>query len=168
MCRERAEQEQRISMGTICGWGMTNDATHITAPARDGSGLVLAISQALRSSKLPSDAISAVCAHGTGTIYNDMMEITAFKKIFSDRKTPIFSIKGAIGHALGAAGGIEVAVGLKTLSCMKMPPTIGLRKPMDEAEGWASPEPVSFSGKYLLTTNSGFGGINAALILGKP
>ena len=168
MSRERAKQEHRIPMGTIHGWGIANDATHITAPARNGCGLIQTISQALHVSGIPADEIHAVCAHGTGTIYNDLMELTAFKQIFENRKVPVFSIKGAIGHTLGAAGGIEVAVGMKTLSCQVAPPTIGLRTPMDEAMGWVSTEPISFSGDYLLTTNSGFGGINAALILGKP
>ena len=168
MSRKRAKQEHRIPMGTIHGWGIANDATHITAPARDGCGLVQAISRALHGSGIPADEIHAVCAHGTGTIYNDLMELTAFKQIFKNRKVPVFSIKGAIGHTLGAAGGIEVAVGMKTLSCQVAPPTIGLKTPMDEAMGWVSTEPVSFSGDYLLTTNSGFGGINAALVLGKP
>ena len=168
MSRERAKQEQRSPMGTILGWGIANDATHITAPARDGCGLVQAVSQALHGSGIPADEIHAICAHGTGTIYNDLMELAAFKQIFKNRKLPVFSIKGAIGHTLGAAGGIEVAVGMKALSSQVMPPTIGLRTPMDEAFGWVSTESVSFSGNYLLTTNSGFGGINAALILGKP
>ena len=167
MSRKRAKQDHRIPVGTIHGWGIANDATHITAPARDGSGLIQAISRALQVSGIPADEIHAVCAHGTGTIYNDLMELTAFKQIFENRKVPVFSIKGAIGHTLGAAGGIEVAVGMKTLSCQVAPPTIGLRTPMDEAMGWVSTEPISFSGDYLLTTNSGFGGINAALILGK-
>ncbi len=168
MSRERAKQEHRIPLGTIHGSGIANDATHITAPARDGCGLVQAISQALQVSEIPADEIHAVCAHGTGTIYNDLMELAAFSQIFKNRKVPVFSIKGAIGHTLGAAGGIEVAVGMKALSCQVTPPTIGLRTPMDEAMGWVSTEPVSFSGDYLLTTNSGFGGINAALVLGKP
>ncbi len=168
MSRDRAKQEHRIPMGTIHGWGIANDATHITAPARDGCGLLQAISRALQISGIQADEIHAVCAHGTGTIYNDLMEIAAFKQIFINRKVPVFSIKGAIGHTLGAAGGIEVAVGMKAISCQAAPPTIGLITQMDEAMGWVSTEPVPFSGDYLLTSNSGFGGINAALIIGKP
>jgi 3-oxoacyl-[acyl-carrier-protein] synthase II len=168
MSRERASQERRIPMGTIRGWGIANDATHVTAPARDGCGLVQAISRALLVSGIPADEISAVCAHGTGTIYNDLMELAAFRQIFKNRTVPVFSIKGAIGHTLGAAGGIEVAVGMKSLSCQMTPPTIGVITPMDEASGRVSAGPISFSGDYLLTTNSGFGGINAALVLGKP
>jgi 3-oxoacyl-[acyl-carrier-protein] synthase II len=168
MSHKRAKQEHRIPIGTIHGWGIANDATHITAPARDGCGLIQAIYQALHVSGITADEIHTVCAHGTGTIYNDLMEITAFRQIFKNRKVPLFSIKGAIGHTLGAAGGIELAVGTKAISCQIAPQTIGLITPMDEAVGWVSTEPVSFSGDYLLTTNSGFGGINAALILGKP
>ena len=114
-----------------------------------------------------ADEISAICAHGTGTIFNDLMEITAFRQAFGERMVPIYSIKGAIGHTLAAAGGIEVAVGLQALKSQVLPPTIGLEEPMDEAVGRIKKEPAAFAGKYLLTTNSGFGGINAALILEK-
>ena len=168
MSLKRAEQEHRIPLGRICGWGVAGDAAHITAPARDGCGLVQAVSRALHVSGIPEDEIHAVCAHGTGTVFNDLMELAAFRQIFPDRKVPVFSIKGAIGHTLGAAGGIEAAVGIKALSCRMVPQTVGLKNPMDEAAGWVRTGSVSFSGDYLLTTNSGFGGINAALVLGKP
>jgi 3-oxoacyl-[acyl-carrier-protein] synthase II len=114
-----------------------------------------------------ADDISAICAHGTGTIFNDLMEMTAFRQAFGERMVPIYSIKGAIGHTLAAAGGIEVAVGLQALKAQVLPPTIGLEEPMDEAVGRVKKEPTAFAGRYLLTTNSGFGGVNAALILEK-
>ena len=112
----------------------------------------------------PSD-IAAISAHGTGTVYNDLMELNVFDQIFGKHKISIYSIKGAIGHTLGAAGGIEVAVGIQTLLKQKAPPTVGLSNPEKGAEGKVVSEPVIFSGDCLLTTNSGFGGINAALIL---
>ena len=79
----------------------------------------------------------------------------------------MYSIKGAIGHTLGAAGAIEITLGLKTLSTRMVPPTVGFSNPEKGAEGQVSPEPQPVSGDYLLTTNSGFGGVNAALVLGK-
>lgn len=167
MSRERAEKEHRTPIGSLLGWGVAGDAAHITAPDRDGCGLVQAVSRALGTAGLKPGEIAAVNAHGTGTIYNDLMELTAFSKVFSDRKVPVYSIKGAVGHSLGATGGIEIALGLRALSTQILPPTAGLTHPMPEAKGLVSPEARSISGDYLLTTNSGFGGINAALVLGK-
>ena len=74
-------------------------------------------------------------------------------------------MKGCLGHTFGAAGGIEVALGTQTLSSQTLPPTVGFVHPERGAEGLVSAHPVSIKGDYLLTTNSGFGGINAAIIL---
>lgn len=167
MSGERAQKEGRHRLGTIAGWGIANDATHITAPARDGCGLVLAVRRALTCAELEQKDITAINAHGTGTVFNDMMEITAFRALFGDRRVPANSVKGAIGHALGAAGGIEVGLGLKMLSNQTVTPTPGLAHPAEGAERFFNVGPAEFSGDFLLTTNSGFGGVNAALILGK-
>jgi 3-oxoacyl-[acyl-carrier-protein] synthase II len=163
----RARRENRNQLGTVLGWGITNDATHITAPAKSGRGLVQAVDQALRSAKRKPEEITAISAHGTGTVYNDLMELKAFRQVFGERNMAIYSIKGAIGHTLGAAGGIEIIIGLKTLSTRMAPPTVGFSNPEKGAEDQVSPGPQFVSGDYLLTTNSGFGGVNAALILGR-
>jgi 3-oxoacyl-[acyl-carrier-protein] synthase II len=167
MSEGRAKKDNLSSLGKILGWGVSNDATHITAPARDASGLMRAIRQALKRANLTEQEITTINAHGTGTVYNDLMEITAFRQIFGEHKVPVCSVKGAIGHTMGAAGGIEVALGLKTLSTQIVPPTVGFSDPEDSAEGLVSSKPVQISGDYLLTTNSGFGGINAAIVLAR-
>jgi len=167
MSPHRARKENRPPLGRILGWGAASDAAHVTAPASDGSGLIQAISQALRRANLEAEEISAICAHGTGTVYNDIMELTAFHQVFGGRKVPVFSVKGSIGHTMGAAGGIEVALGMKALSVQIVPPTAGFLNPEEGAEGLVSPDPADISGDYLLSTNSGFGGINAAIILKK-
>jgi len=163
----RARRENRNRLGAILGWGISNDATHITAPAKSGRGLVQAVDQALKSANIQPEEITAISAHGTGTVYNDLMELNAFRQVFGTHKVPIYSIKGAIGHTLGAAGGIEIILGLKSLSNRMIPPTIGFSNPEKGAEGQVSPGPQAVSGDYLLTTNSGFGGVNAALVLGR-
>ena len=163
----RARRENRDQLGTVLGWGITNDATHITAPAKSGRGLVQAVDQALRSANRKPEEITAISAHGTGTVYNDLMELNAFRQVFGGRKVPMYSIKGAIGHTMGAAGAIEVILGFKVLSSRIIPPTVGFANPENGAEGQVSPESQPVSGDYLLTTNSGFGGVNAALIIGK-
>jgi 3-oxoacyl-[acyl-carrier-protein] synthase II len=75
------------------------------------------------------------------------------------------SIKGAIGHTLGAAGGIEIAVGLRSLNDRMLPPTAGFLTSAEGCRARVSARPQAIDGVYLLSTNSGFGGINAAVIL---
>ena len=167
MSEGRAKREGRDRLGTVCGWGISNDANHITAPVRGGAGLALAINKALTSAHRQPDEIAAICAHGTGTIYNDRMELDAFNKVFHQRRLPIFSVKGAIGHTLGAAGGIETILGLKALATKIAPPTVGFATPEEGAQGQVSADQQTIAGDFILTTNSGFGGINAALVLGR-
>lgn len=149
----------------ITGWGISNDAIHITGPARDGRGLIQSIHSALSMADVQPDAIAAFCAHGTGTIYNDGMEMTALASVFGDRSIPVFSVKGAIGHTLGAAGAVEAAIGLRCLQEKVIPPTVGLEIPEERVKGQASAASRALDGEVLLTTNSGFGGVNAALLL---
>ena len=152
-------------IGSVVGWGAANDATHVTAPARDGCGLIQSVRRAMAKASIGPDDIAAINAHGTGTVYNDAMESTAFETVFGTRRIPLNSIKGAIGHTLGAAGGIEIAVGVRSLADRTLPPTAGFREPMEKCVFSVSPFPQPIDGIHLLSTNSGFGGINAAIIL---
>jgi 3-oxoacyl-[acyl-carrier-protein] synthase II len=165
MSAETARREGIRGIGSVVGWGAANDATHVTAPARDGCGLAQAVRRAIAKASIGPDDIAAINAHGTGTVYNDAMESTAFEAVFGSRRIPLNSIKGAIGHTLGAAGGIEAAVGLRSLAERTLPPTAGFREPMEKCVYSVSPFPQPIDGIHLLSTNSGFGGINAAVIL---
>jgi 3-oxoacyl-[acyl-carrier-protein] synthase II len=167
MSGERARKEGMSALGVVSGWAVSNDAFHITAPDMDGSGLILAMGKALQKSGIPIDEVSAICAHGTGTVYNDSMELRAFRKMFGARNLPVFSVKGAIGHTMGAAGGIEAAICLKAIASGIVPPTTGLKEPDAEAHGLVSNQPVVKACNYMLSTNSGFGGVNSAIIIGK-
>lgn len=148
----------------VAGYSISNDANHITGPSRDGAGLAQAMRQAIEMAGLGTDAVQGFCAHGTGTRYNDTMEILAAHSVFGDLQPPMFGVKGAIGHTLGAAGGIEVALSGKCLAQEIIPPTVGCKSP-------ESPEIVlektPFPGKNILTSNSGFGGVNAAVLMEK-
>ncbi len=148
----------------LTGWGIANDANHITGPARDGRGLAAAIRRALARAGLTEDRIESWCPHGTGTVYNDAMELSAADAVFGGRRFPMFSVKGAIGHTLGAAGAIEAALCAKALTERVIPATSGLAVPDERAVGVIAEAPQGFPGNSILTTNSGFGGINAALI----
>jgi 3-oxoacyl-(acyl-carrier-protein) synthase len=166
MSERRCRQARRDSLGCIAGWGIASDAHHITAPSRTGEGLILAIRQALDHAGLAPTDIAAVNAHGTGSVYNDAMELTAFASLF-DSLPPLHSVKGAIGHTMGACGAIEAIVGLYSLEHQCLPPTVGLRTPEPAGAGRVSPHAQQIAGDHLLTTNSGFGGINACLVLQK-
>jgi 3-oxoacyl-[acyl-carrier-protein] synthase II len=161
----RARREKLPCLAVVAGWGAANDATHVTAPARDGCGLVQAVGAALSRAGLAGEQVGGISAHGTGTVYNDLMELTAFRTVFGDRRLPVHSVKGAIGHTLGAAGGIEIAIGVKSLRERVVPPTVGLLDPEELGEGWLSGGSQQLDGRYLLSTNSGFGGVIAAVIL---
>lgn len=165
---QRALLEKRSPVGSLVGWGAASDAVHLTAPARDGRGLIRAIQVALARGELDSSQIAAIIAHGTGTRYNDAMELTAFNTVFEQTPVPVNSLKGAIGHTLGAAGGIEAVIATLSLEEKCLPPTVGLQKAADAGTLTVSAQPQAIQGRYLLSTNSGFGGINAALIFGNP
>jgi len=165
-----AEQAKRVGCpqrGIVVGAGLSNDARHITAPDRNGAGLIRAVTGALKTAGVERSAIAGISAHGTGTIHNDLMELTAFKTVFEKYCPPMYSVKGCIGHTFGAAGGIEIALGTRILTEQTLPPTAGFVNPERGAEGLVSADSVPIKGDYLLATNSGFGGINAAIILKK-
>lgn len=163
----RADEVNAPVLGSIDGWGIAMDAAHITAPAKDGRGLTCAVRKALAMAGLAPEEIAAINAHGTGTVYNDRMELTAFSRIFEKQPVNIHSVKGAVGHTLGAAGIIDVVLTLKSLDCHVLPPTTGLRSPDEGAVGHLFSTPLPLVGDYVLSTNSGFGGINAAVIIGR-
>lgn len=165
MSEERAVRQEQPPLAKIAGWGAANDAHHVTAPARDGSGLILACRAALETAGIGTDQIAAINAHGTGTVYNDAMELTAFKSLFGGELPPLHGIKGSLGHCLGAAGGIEVVVAGYALQQQRIPGTVGCERPEEAGHTRISAACQEICGEYLLCTNSGFGGINGALIL---
>lgn len=162
---ERATQQGRTPLATIAGWGAANDAHHVTAPSRDGSGLILACRSAFVRAGISAAQVAAINAHGTGTVYNDAMELTAFKALFAESLPPLHGLKGSLGHCLGAAGGLEVLVAGYALQEQVIPGTVGCLSPEEDGRGMVSASSQEIRGEYLLCTNSGFGGINGALVL---
>jgi 3-oxoacyl-[acyl-carrier-protein] synthase II len=152
-------------LAKVIGCGVSNDARHITAPDREGRGLIRAVEGALQSAGVKKEEVAGISAHGTGTIHNDAMELTAFRQVFGEKGPPLYSAKGCIGHTFGAAGGIEIALATKILASGLLPPTQGFLNPEKGAEGKVSAQAREIHGPYVLVTNSGFGGINAAVLL---
>jgi 3-oxoacyl-[acyl-carrier-protein] synthase II len=165
MDERQCRAEGRPVLAWVEGWGVANDAHHVTAPARDGCGLIEACRSALAQAGVDAAEVGAVNAHGTGTVYNDLMELKAFQSVFAGQPVPLFSVKGLLGHTLGAAGGVECCVSLQALRAGLIPPTVGCRRPEALGEAWVCREPRQLAIPRILNTNSGFGGINAAVLL---
>ena len=166
-----ADEGAREHAIEVLGWGLSSDAHHLTGPDPEGRGLARAIEAALREAGLPADAVDAFNAHGTGTVFNDLMEAKALRLALGARADtiPVNSIKGAIGHCMAAAGAIEAVLCAGILERGLFPPTCGLEQP-DPAiglEGLVLGEARPGSYRTVLSTSSGFGGVNAAVLVGR-
>ena len=151
----------------LAGYAATCDAFHITQPDPEGKGLSMAMKRALASAAVGPEQINYINAHGTSTPYNDKFETLAIKKVFGShaRTVPISSTKSMTGHLLGAAGGIESVICVKTIQSQMIAPTINLEEPdpdcdLDYVPNVARPAPV----RTVLSNNLGFGGQNAAIV----
>jgi len=150
----------------VRAFGGSNDANHLTGPSRDGSGLAQAIRVALQAANLSPSEIDFVHAHGTGTGYNDAMESLALKTIFGEACPPVSGSKGMLGHTLGAAGVIETICCVLAMQNNFLPGTPRLSQAAEGTPPGLVREPRSVAGlKHVLKLNTGFGGMNGALIL---
>jgi len=165
MSKDRAKREKRNMPVEVLGWGLSCDANHMTGPARDGNGLIRALTRALKLAKISQTDIGCISAHGTGTLYNDAMELKAFKQVFKNLPLPIYSVKGGTGHTLGSAGLLETLVALKALKEKIVPLTVGLENIDEQAIGWADISPRELKKDIVVINNCGFGGINAVLVI---
>ncbi|MBS3762103.1 MAG: beta-ketoacyl-[acyl-carrier-protein] synthase family protein [Planctomycetes bacterium] len=155
-------------LAEVLGWGYTNDANHMTGPSRDGKGLKRAIEIALDMAACAPEDLAFVNAHGTGTVYNDAMEMKALRQVFGNNPKPVYSIKGGTGHTMGAAGLLEILLTAESLKEAIIPSTVGMDEPDERAQGWVKTEHVSVpANRPALSINSGFGGVNVAVVLQK-
>ena len=156
----------------LLGWGLGGDANHLTGPHPEGLGLSRAVREALSDAGLAPTELDHVNAHGTATVYNDQMESRALHHALGSEaasSVPVNSIKGALGHSMAAAGAVEALVSAMVLERGLIPPTVGLEQPdpeihLDLVHGQAREGVV----RRVLSTSAGFGGLNAALVLGAP
>ena len=148
----------------LAGYGESCDAAHITAPDTQGTWLAEAIRRAVPQDFTPSSVIG----HGTGTIYNDQAELNALRTAFPGYKLPLFSLKGNLGHTLGATGVLQVVAAMGILGSGQFPPQAGLETPPPEAEKMVAKCLRELSSTpSVLSINAGFGGLNNALLLTK-
>lgn len=165
---EHAKKRGARIYAEVVGCGATGDAYHITSPAPNGAGGVKAFRMALKNAGLNPEDIDYVNAHGTSTHLNDLYETQALKTVFGDhaRKMAISSTKGTMGHGLGAAGGFETIVCVKTIQHGIIPPTINYTTPDPECDLDYTPNTARERRVDIaVNTNLGFGGHNGVVVI---
>ncbi len=149
-------------IAALLGCGMAGDATHMTAPARDGRGAAASLRAALTDAGLRANDVDAVSLHATGTVFNDAMESAAVATVFGRRSLAFHGIKHLLGHTLGAAGAVEAVVCAESIrrgTVPPPPPSVGADCPLRH-----EPRPP----RVVASMSSAFAGANAAIVLGTP
>lgn len=154
----------------LVGYGATGDAYHITSPAEDGEGAGMAMKLAMKEAGVKPYQIDYINAHGTSTHHNDLFETKAIKLALGDaaKDVVVNSTKSMIGHLLGAAGGVEFIVCVKSIEDGFIHQTMGTENVDPECDlNYAADAPVEKEINYVLTNSLGFGGHNATLLVKK-
>ena len=165
---EHAQERDANILAEVMGYGATNDAYHISAPAENGAGAALCMQAALDTAGLRPADISYINAHGTSTTLNDKSETAAIKTVFGEQAyaVPISSTKSMTGHLLGAAGALEALICVKTLQEDVLPPTINYTTPDPECDlDYVPNQPRPVKTRHVMSNSFGFGGHNATIIL---
>ncbi|SDQ88444.1 3-oxoacyl-[acyl-carrier-protein] synthase II [Virgibacillus subterraneus] len=167
---ESAQERGAHIYGEIVGYGATGDAYHITAPAENGEGAARAMQHAIEDAGISPSDVDYVNAHGTSTHLNDKFETVAIKTVFDEyaSKLPISSTKGVTGHLLGAAGGIESVISIKSIADGQIPGTMNYETPdpdcdLDYVTNGSRKQDVN----VVMSNSLGFGGHNVSLIFKK-
>ena len=168
---EHAKSRGAKIYAEILGYGLSADAYHITAPAKDGDGGFRAMQAAMVNGGIEVSEINYINAHGTSTPLGDEIELGAVKRLFRDdiSNISISSTKSSVGHMLGAAGAVEAIFSILSVYNNIVPPTLNLNSPCESASGI---DLVPLKAKEMivntaLSNSFGFGGTNASLIVGK-
>jgi 3-oxoacyl-[acyl-carrier-protein] synthase II len=158
-------------LGELLGYGSTLDAFRVSDPVPGEAGPVAAMERALAAAGLAPGAVDYVNAHGTGTRKNDPAETRAIRRVFgpvADR-LPVSSTKSQIGHLIGAAGAVELVAALFAVREQLLPATINLRERDPECDlDYVPNAPRAARVRTVLSNSFGFGGQNAALVVGAP
>jgi len=154
----------------LLGYGLNNNAYHLTAPDKGGEGLRHVLEAALRDAHVAADQLDYINAHGTGTPYHDVAETVAIKTALGDHayRIPVSSIKAATGHIMAGAGALEAIATILAMRDGVVPPTLNY----DEADpncdlDYVPNEARAHRVKIAASVSSGIGGNNAAVVLGR-
>lgn len=167
---EHAKARGARILAEVVGYGATADAHHITSPIEDGSGAARAMEDAMKEAGVSPEDVDYINAHGTSTHYNDLFETRAIKAAFGEaaKKVKINSTKSMIGHLLGAAGGVEFVVCVKSIQDGFIHQTVGTTKADEELDlDYVIGAPVCQEVRYAMSNSLGFGGHNATLLVKK-
>jgi len=168
---ENAKKRGANIYAEMLGFGMSDDAHHITAPHPEGAGAYIAMENALKSSRLNPEQISYINAHATSTPLGDMIEINSIKKVFGEhvKKLSVSSTKSMLGHQLGASGGVEALICSLIVGKGVIPPTINYETPDPNCNGmdFVPNEAKERNIENVMSNSFGFGGHNVSIILGK-
>ncbi len=165
--RSRALARGAPIYAELCGFGLTNDAHHMTAPRPDGRQAARAMRSALAEAHVSPGEVGYINAHGSSTPLNDPTETSSIKQVFGDQayRVPLSGTKGYYGHALGASGAIEAAICALAARRGWLPPTVNLEIPDPACDlPQVTGEGCDLAPEVLLSNSFGFGGINAALV----
>jgi 3-oxoacyl-[acyl-carrier-protein] synthase II len=153
--------------GEIAGFGLTGDAHHMTAPLPEGTSAARAMTDALREAQVAPDEVELYNAHGSSSQLNDLTETRSLKRAFGSAATrlPVTASKGQHGHALGASGAWETALSLLAMHERRVPRIVNLESADPACDLDFVREQRALAPRVVLTNSTGFGGINAALVL---
>ncbi len=166
--RDRAVARGAPIYAEICGYGLTNDGHHMTAPRPDGRQAARAMELALREAHVAPQDIGYINAHGSSTPLNDPTETASVKQVFGEHayRLALSGTKGYYGHALGASGAIEVAICALALRRGWLPPTLNLETPDPACDlDYLAGEGREARPEFVISNSFGFGGVNASLVL---
>lgn len=157
-------------LAVLAGHGQTTDAHHATAPDPTGSGLRRAVRAALAAAEAGNGDVDHINAHGTSTPLNDSVEATAVRELFGPRPPSVTSVKGVLGHTMGAAGAIEAALTVSSIARASAPPTANFQRPDQTTEGidLITGRARSQTIGLALSHSLGFGGHNTVLAFTRP
>ena len=167
---EHAKARGANILAELSGYGTTDDAHHISAPAENGAGAALSMKAALENANLQVTDIEYINAHGTSTQLNDKSETAAIKTVFGEKAygIPISSTKSMTGHLLGASGAIEAVISIMAIRDGRLPPTINYETPDPNCDlDYVPNQQRKASPKHVMSNSFGFGGHNATLILSR-
>jgi len=151
----------------LTGYGTTDDAHHISAPADNGAGAAISMKLALENANLKVTDIEYINAHGTSTPLNDKSETAAIKTVFGEQayKIPVSSTKSMTGHLLGASGAVEAVFSIMAIREGILPPTINYQTPDPMCDlDYVPNSPRKVSPRHVMSNSFGFGGHNATLV----
>ena len=165
---EHAARRNASVLAEVGGHGLACDGFHITRPEPSGAGVIHALREAIARSGLVADDVDFVNAHGTATKANDVVESTAVRAVFGERRVPVSSIKSMIGHCMGASSALEAVSCVESILSGMLPPTIGYETPDPECDvAVVANHAVKSRADVVVNHSLAFGGYDAVVLFAR-